>query len=125
MISPLFDEDTFRKTYGVGYKEHSLMQDGLTLEEARYVIGHPCIENAEEKCSYHQEKGKCVIFGCTLLNGWLYYKTSPDKKPMPIKENMPKDILYIKDEDIGNTNSLNIKIDGFLDYVKLKKQLEK
>lgn len=79
----MFDEELFKKTFGVTRAEHYLMEEGLTLEEARYVIQHPCLEDAEDRCSYHKENGECVPFGCTLLNGWLYYKTSPDGKLKP------------------------------------------
>ena len=113
----IFDQELFKKTFGVTLVEYQLMKDGLTLEEAQYVIEHPCLEDAYDRCSVYKEDGKCVPFGCTLLNGWLFFKTGPNEKRRPnykAIEQLPKDTLYINAEDIKN-GKLNKKIKEFLD----------
>jgi len=114
----MFDEELHKKVFGVTRLEGYLMEQGLTIEEARYVIKHPCLEDAENNCSYHKENSKCVPFGCTLLNGWLYYKTSPDGKLKPnykAWEKLPKDTLYIDAESANKDGTLDKKIEEFLE----------
>ena len=114
----IVDDGFFKKEFGVTKAEHYLMNEGLTLEEAQYVIKHPCLEDAEDRCSYHKEHSKCVPFGCTLLNGWLHYKTSPDGKLKPnyrAWEKLPKDTLYIDAKSAIEDGTLDKKIEEFLD----------
>jgi hypothetical protein len=59
----MFDEELHKKVFGVTRLEQYLMEEGLNLEEARYVIKHPCLEDAENNCSYHKENGKmCSVW---------------------------------------------------------------
>lgn len=39
-IRLMFDEELYKKVFGFTRDEHYLMGEGLTLEEARYVIQH-------------------------------------------------------------------------------------
>jgi hypothetical protein len=114
----LLDENLFKKTFGVNKEEYFLMEEKhLTLEESRYVIKHPCLEDAENNCSHHKEHNKCVPFGCTLLNGWLYFKTSSNGKLKPnykAWEALPKDTLYINKKDVEKGKS-DEKVKEFLD----------
>jgi hypothetical protein len=113
----LLDENLFKKTFGVNKAEYFLMEENhLTLEEARYVIKHPCLEDAENNCSYYKEHNRCVPFGCTLLNGWLYFKTSSNGKLKPkykAWEALPKDTLFINKGDIEK-GKLDEKVEEFL-----------
>lgn len=123
LLRALVDRELFKKVMGVTPEEHYLMSQGLTLKEARYVIEHPCLADAESSCSYYREHGRCVLFGCTNLNGWLYYKTSPDGKPRPnwrALAELPKDTLFI-DKPIDK-QELKSKLKDFLDETESREE---
>lgn len=112
----LTDDEYHKEFFGVTQNEKYLMDDGLTLEQARYVISHPCLEDAEDNCNYHKEHGRCVMFGCTLLNGWLYYRLEDRGKWIPIYsswEKLPKGTLFLDEESL-ESGSWKDEIDSFL-----------
>ena len=115
------DDDYYKKIFGYGHVEAMFMsEDGLTLEEARYVSEHPCIEDAYERCDHYKENKKCS--GCTNWNGWLYFKTSSDA---PIRPNikvqerfMEKPVLNLDVEKAIREGNLDEELDGFLSEVE-------
>ncbi len=116
-LRALLDKKTFKKVFGVKQEEYFLMKEGLTKEEAHYVIKHPCLEDVEKNCSYYEEHNRCVPFGCTNLNGWLYFKTSDSGKLKPNYKTwslLPKETLFINKEYIEKGN-LERKVEEFLD----------
>jgi hypothetical protein len=117
LLRALHDKELFKEAFGAYPDEYFLMQEGLTQEEANYVLKHPCLENAESKCDYHKEHDKCVPWGCTNLNGWLYFKTSVNEKRRPNYKawsRLPKETLNLSKEDV-KVGTADEKIKDFLD----------
>lgn len=103
------------KILGLTLEEYYWIEEGLSREEAKYVVENPCLAGPPEKCEYwrkHNQCGPC----CTLHNGWLFIKTSPEGKIKPnwkALAKLPKDTLFIS----GNLNKKETeqKIKEFLE----------
>lgn len=118
------DSGYYEEFFGHTPEEGYLMNDGLTLEQARYVIANPCLDNAQDRCVPYKEDGKCVLFGCTLRNGWLYYRIEDGGKWIPIYsswEKLPKDTLYLSDESIKD-GSWEGEVDSLLRDLEIEKE---
>ena len=115
------DDDYYKKIFGYSHLEATFMtEDGLTLEEARYVSEHPCIEDAYERCDHYKENKECS--GCTNWNGWLYFKTSSDASIRPnikVQERfMKKPVLNLDVEKAIREGNLDEELNGFLSEVE-------
>jgi len=84
MIKLFRDPDFCKKETGYSFHELLLIKDGLTPEEAKYVVENPCIDGPREECDFFRREGKC--YGCTNINGFFYWKTGPKEKLKPVKE---------------------------------------
>ncbi len=72
---------------GVEYLEEL----GLTPEQVKYVMEHPClyeqgVPEDELTCKRYREMGRRGCAGCTCLNGLIWVKTRPDGFPKMIRE---------------------------------------
>ena len=62
---------------------------GLTEEQAKYVVEHPCLREPVPRdriTCWHYKGSFKDCFGCTHLNGFIYVKTSPDGELKIVKE---------------------------------------
>jgi len=82
-IKLIRDPEFCKKETGYTAHELYLIRQGFTPEQARYIEENPCILGPREECDHYRSGEKC--FGCTNTNGFLYWKTEPEKKLKPTK----------------------------------------